>query len=213
MAKGHFKWKNTTLSLTYNSWRSMRGRCYSDSYSHCVSSYKDKGITVCSEWKDDFDKFYEDMGKRPCGTTLDRINSDGNYELSNCRWATHREQQNNKKSLIRIEHDGQCKTIGEWAYDLDLTPTELSRTYKRRTTYNCTTFDELFYNGSLLTKRVNERINLCLICNRTESIKWRKYGDLCNTCYHKALRWSKRTQSNIETFPDWKGIQWTTKYC
>lgn len=60
------------------------------------------------------------MGFRPEGTTLDRVNPDGNYEPSNCRWVTMRVQQNNKHDLTEIEHNGEIKTIGQWAYDLDL---------------------------------------------------------------------------------------------
>lgn len=210
MAKGHFKWDNSTSSNTYNSWRSMRNRCLFDN--HNSKHYKDKGITIHESWVDNFDQFVKDMGHRPDNTTLDRINPDGNYEPSNCRWSDWREQQNNKSTLTQIEHEGCIKTIGEWAYILDLTPTELSKVYKRYSKYKASSFDELFFSGSLLTKRVNERKNLCTVCGKTDSCKWRKFGTLCNNCYHRALRWSKKNQLPIENFPEWENITWPTKH-
>ena len=211
MAKGHFKWENPTDTITYNSWRSMRSRCLFNGENS--KHYKDKGITICDRWLDDYDAFIADMGERPgIEYTLDRIDGTLNYTPENCRWATHREQQNNKDSLTKIEYEGITHTIGEWANILDLDQTQLSRVYKRHSNYNCTNYEELFYEGSLLTKRVNDRTNKCKICKRTESTKWRKYGELCNTCYHRALRWSKRENKDIENYPEWEGIKWKTKH-
>lgn len=83
-----------------NSWRSVVFRCYNP----VCSSYKDyggRGISVCDRWNPEkggsFMNFYEDMGERPEGMTLDRIDPDGNYEPSNCRWATNSEQNVNKR--------------------------------------------------------------------------------------------------------------------
>ena len=83
-------------SITYNSWRGMNKRCYdinNDSYSY----YGGRGIIVCERWKDSFENFLEDMGQRPEGTSIDREDPNGNYEVSNCRWATHSEQMLNRR--------------------------------------------------------------------------------------------------------------------
>lgn len=200
------KWKNTSTSYTYNSWRSMRNRCLFDNANS--KHYKMKGIGICNEWVDNYDKFYEDMGERPIGTTIDRINPTLGYSKDNCRWATHSEQQNNKPNLTSIMFEGKSYTIGELVDLLDLTKQERAKVYKRHSAYGATTFDELFYTGNLLQKRTAERNNLCLVCDRTESTKWRKDGKLCNTCYHQGLRWSKKENKNIEEYPKWKTINW-----
>jgi len=81
---------------TYRSWSNMKIRCYSESHKQ-FKDYGGRGIYVCDRWVDSFSNFLEDMGERPDGLTLDRIDCDGIYEPSNCRWATRVEQQANKR--------------------------------------------------------------------------------------------------------------------
>lgn len=201
MKKDTFKWSVPTNTPTYNSWKSMHNRCL---YNNTNSKYyKAKGIVICDRWLNNFDNFFADMGERPIGTTLDRKDPNGNYEPSNCRWASHRDQNNNKYNLTSITYNGKTQTIGQWAYELDLTNSELTRAYKRYSSYNATTFEEIFFSGRLYSKRKAERVNECKICNGTSSTKWRKDGLLCNTCYHRALRWSKKENRNIEEYHEW----------
>lgn len=79
----------------HNSWRWMMGRCF-DSWNASYPMYGGRGITVCARWLT-FDNFLADMGDRPKGHTLDRIDNDGNYEPGNVRWATPKEQRANQK--------------------------------------------------------------------------------------------------------------------
>jgi len=80
----------------YHTWLGMRARCQNPKH-HAFKYYGGRGITICDQWADNFLKFLEDVGRRPKGLTLDRINNDGNYEPGNCKWSTWKEQANNKR--------------------------------------------------------------------------------------------------------------------
>jgi len=80
-------------------------------------NYGGRGIKVCERWKS-FDNFVADMGIRPDGYSIDRINNDGDYEPSNCRWATTAQQLNNRRNNRVLELNGERKTIAEWSEQL-----------------------------------------------------------------------------------------------
>ena len=87
----------------YFTWHRMMQRCYNE---NCpvYDDYGGRGIKVCDRWRDravGFTRFLKDMGQRPPNMTLDRVNNDGNYEPSNCRWATRTQQQRNRRSYPR----------------------------------------------------------------------------------------------------------------
>lgn len=84
----------------YNVWCSMKERCFNE-HAERYKDYGGRGITVCEEWRNSFEAFYADVSKLPHfseqGYSLDRINNNGNYEPNNVRWATIKEQANNKR--------------------------------------------------------------------------------------------------------------------
>lgn len=79
----------------------MKQRCSASADQKHLPYYRDKGITVCERWANSFELFLADMGERPEGMTLDRIDSDGNYEPGNCRWATKSEQNLNRRQSTK----------------------------------------------------------------------------------------------------------------
>ena len=108
--------ENSAEKRLYQTWVDMKRRCYAknrESYKY----YGLRGISVCDEWKNDFEKFktwamangYEE------NLTIDRIDVNGNYEPHNCKWSTIREQNNNKRTNKVLEFEGEQHTISEWS--------------------------------------------------------------------------------------------------
>ena len=91
----------------------MKRRCINSKRQY-YKYYGGRGIAVCDRWLS-FEKFIQDMGERPYGFTLDRINNDGNYEPGNCRWATSKEQSINKKNNRFYNLGGLVLTLSQWA--------------------------------------------------------------------------------------------------
>lgn len=89
--------KRGASSREYNSWASMKARCENPT-NHKYRIYGARGISICDRWKESFVAFLEDMGQRPPGTSLDRIDVDGNYEPGNCRWADPKTQTSNRRA-------------------------------------------------------------------------------------------------------------------
>lgn len=112
--KEHMKERNTKHGLmndykkTYRSWKDLRQRC-NNKNNKDYPNYGGRGITVCERWND-FSNFFKDMGERPEGMTIDRIDVNGNYEPNNCRWATGKEQARNKRNNHIMENG---KTLAE----------------------------------------------------------------------------------------------------
>jgi len=114
----------------YRCWQDMIQRCHNPSNSSW-HLYGERGIRVCDRWLESFVNFYQDMGKRPDGMSLDRINNDGPYDPKNCRWATAKTQARNHRGCVFIEHMGKRQTIAEWAEEVGIDAITLRSRYKR----------------------------------------------------------------------------------
>ena len=116
-------------SRIYGIWQAIKNRCYNKNH----KSYKDygeRGIKVCEEWRDKengFINFYnwaiqngydENVESKQC--TIDRIDTNGNYEPSNCRWVSSKIQSNNKRNNINITYNNRTQTLKQWCEELDI---------------------------------------------------------------------------------------------
>jgi len=100
-------------SRIHRSWMSMRRRCEDHNHS-AYANYGGRGIVVCARWQK-FENFAADMGPMPRGYTLDRIDVNGNYEPSNCRWASYKQQARNTRTNRLLTCNGETHCVAEWA--------------------------------------------------------------------------------------------------
>ena len=99
---------------TYSSWQAMKARCLNPNDKD-YHNYGERGITICSDWIIDYNNFLKDMGQRPKGTTIDRIDFNGNYVKENCRWATQIQQCNNTRKNIYVTYLGEELSASQMA--------------------------------------------------------------------------------------------------
>lgn len=114
-------------SRLFHVWMSMKQRCNNEN-AHAYEDYGGRGIKVCDEWVSDFEAFEKwalengyDENAEGKSCTLDRIDVNGNYEPSNCRFISNGEQQGNKRNNVYVVYNGERATIAEWARRTGLT--------------------------------------------------------------------------------------------
>jgi len=113
-------------SETYRTYSGMKTRCLNKKHRQ-YSNYGGRGITICDRWIASFENFLADMGERPAGMTLDRKDNNGNYEPSNCRWATDTEQARNRSSNLFLTYQGETLCMKEFAKKFNIKRTTLGR--------------------------------------------------------------------------------------
>lgn len=122
----------------FKSWDQMKQRCLNPN-NHAYAAYGGRGVKICREWLVAFLNFYRDMGIRPIDTSLDRIDNDGNYScghcdecvaegwILNCRWATAKEQCNNRNNNHIIEFNNETLNTTQWAEKIGITVQALNQ--------------------------------------------------------------------------------------
>jgi len=112
------------ISPTYHTWTGMKDRC-GNRKNKRFHRYGARGISVCDRWES-FENFLADMGEKPPGMSLDRIDNNGNYCPENCRWATGKQQARNKSNNTLMTHAGKTQTMQEWSEELGITSSTIS---------------------------------------------------------------------------------------
>jgi hypothetical protein len=113
-------------SREYRSYTAMLNRCCNPN-NHAFENYLGRGIAVCDRWLESFENFYADMGPRPSKHSLDRIDNNGPYSPENCRWATSKQQNGNRRDNIWILYNGVKKPLIEWAKEYNMCHTTLRK--------------------------------------------------------------------------------------
>lgn len=137
----------------YRAWQSMKARCTKSS-SPDYHLYGGRGISVCGRWLNSFENFFADMGKKPSKShSLDRYpDVNGNYDPKNCRWATQKEQQSNRRDNVIIDYKGVRMIKADWARFFNIYPSQLHDALKKRE------FPEVFLRYANMYKNLNERL-------------------------------------------------------
>ena len=172
----------------YNIWHGMKQRCDGKN-KRSYNNYHKKGIIYHPRWKY-FINFYEDMKDTYADNLqLDRIDPNGNYEPSNCRWVTFKENMRNKENVIKIEYEGKIEPLISICERLNIPYARTRDRYKS----GIRDLDLLFTNENLQVKKRTEKpVTPCIVCGTLEGYAdpktgrpYRKKG-MCNTCYQRS---------------------------
>jgi len=115
----------------YHSWQALKDRCNNPKNTH-YANYGGRGIAVCSEWNDSFMAFFADMGERPTDKhTIERIENNGHYCQYNCKWATRKEQVDNRRNTILHTVNGKTQCLKDWCKEFNVSYSTTQQRIKR----------------------------------------------------------------------------------
>lgn len=152
----HKRTHGGTGTTEFRIWDSMRRRC-GDPTHPSYPGYGGRGIAVCDRWQQDFAAFRHDMGPRPSlDYQIERQDNDGNYEPSNCVWATRVEQSNNRRSSRHLTLNGETLTMAQWERRLGMKPGSLCRRLSNGWTVEAALTTQTQQYGMLTSEQVHE---------------------------------------------------------
>ena len=134
---------------THNSWSTMKDRVLNPNHKS-FADYGGRGITIDPVWMD-FSEFLKDMGERPHGTQLDRIDNNLGYNKDNCRWSTPKENSNNRRNSVFLEYDGKNMTLSEWSTVLNIPAARLQ--YRLKAGWSV---EEAFTRDKIIGRKPND---------------------------------------------------------
>lgn len=131
MAKRKHGHNGLIRSPTYSSWAAMNARCNNPNNTQ-YGWYGARGIKVCTRWQGEhgFENFLADMGERPVGYSIERRDSNGNYEPSNCYWATLKQQHRNTRRNVIVTYQGKAQCLSAWAEEIGMPRSALAYRHK-----------------------------------------------------------------------------------
>lgn len=115
---------------TYRAWSEMKRRCHAPKTRKAYKRYRGRGISYDLAWED-FRSFFADMGMKPEGYTLERVNNDEGYSKANCKWATYKEQQNNRSTNHLVTLGDKTQTIQQWCDEAGLADSTVHNRIRR----------------------------------------------------------------------------------
>jgi hypothetical protein len=199
----------SNMFKTYQARYYMIKRCQGKTFKN-KKNYYDRKIKVCDRWLESFENFFEDMGQKPENTSLDRIDNSKGYYKENCRWATTKQQNDNKTGCIFYEYNGEKLTIARWAEKWGITRSKANEWLKREGIEFCVNNIEKIKNFNKFTtneeyKRlgIQERKGLG---NRDHAASRNKYHP--NYKIYKTWDYMKKNKHLI--CDDWKNFN---KFC
>lgn len=200
------------FSPEYHSWVAMISRCYNVN-TKGYKSHGAKGVTVCDEWRESFLAFFEHMGPRPDGTTLDRTLGTEGYKPGNCRWANPRDQANNRANTIFVEVLGETKPLMEWCRELGVKRAAVrSRVEKGGLTYSAALVELQCKNSKNRRQKMNvhfsSNTDLWATPQTTYDALHKEFGfnlDPCST-HENAKCADHYTEADNGLEKDWPGV-------
>lgn len=129
---------------TYVVWHGIIQRCFNPK-NPSWPDYGGRGITMCDEWRKSFDAFLADMGERPDGCSIDRVDNDGSYSKDNCVWAGNTDQARNRRNNRQLTFNGKTQTLAEWAEETSIPYFTLNARLRRGWTIERTLSEEVHH--------------------------------------------------------------------